>query len=93
MNLAEYQAQTGVTPYRFRELLEQHGADVTHQTVWQWFIGKRMPSPKHFAAIEAASDGKVTRAALRPDIFGDAKPKAKPVNKPLTKRRNGRAAA
>lgn len=93
MNLAQYGEKTGVTAYRFRDLLVAHGVDVSHQTVWQWFLGNRKPSPKHFDAIEAASGGKVTRAALRPDIFGGGSPtkarKSKPanVNRLSTKRR------
>lgn len=40
--------------------------------VSQWVNGIRKVPTKHFDAIERLTDNRVTRAQLRPDIFGGA---------------------
>ena len=81
MNLGQYAAATGTTPAAFRKKLRDHGVNVTHEAVRGWFNGDLQPSPKKIPAIEAATDGRVTRYHQRPDIYGKP-PKAK-----ATKRR------
>lgn len=72
MDLARYAQKTNTTPAQFRLALQKHGVDVSHQAVMMWFHGTRKPSPKHMPAIEAATDGMVTRYHQRPDVFGPA---------------------
>jgi DNA-binding transcriptional regulator YdaS (Cro superfamily) len=45
---------------------------VSPSLVWQWLNGKRPVAASHCRAIEAATNGAVTRYELRPDVFGDA---------------------
>ena len=45
--------------------------DVTQQTISDWVRGKLKPSVKNSVKIERATNGKVTRQQLRPDIFGE----------------------
>ena len=47
---------------------------VSKAFVNQWIKGERPVPPERCRAIEAATDGKVTRYDLRPDIFGAAPP-------------------
>lgn len=59
---------------------------VTPQFVHQWVCGKR-PVPANLCGrIERATEGRVTRAQLRPDIFGDllslAQQRRKPRRRP-----------
>lgn len=77
MDLAQYAAKTGTTPAAFRRKLAEHGETVSHQSVMFWFKGERMPSTKRMSAIEAATNGKVTRHELRPDVYGPAPKKRK----------------
>lgn len=39
--------------------------------VSQWLTGHRPVPPKRCRAVEAATDGAVTAAELRPDVFGE----------------------
>lgn len=41
--------------------------------IWDW-LRKGVPADA-CPAIEGATDGRITRAMLRPDIFGDLEPK------------------
>lgn len=50
---------------------------VTRQAVSHWFRGRRALTAEQCAAIERATGGQVTRAELRPDIFGPAPEPAK----------------
>lgn len=43
--------------------------DVTQQQVWKWLQSGR-PAPESVRAIERATDGRVSRYDLRPDVFG-----------------------
>lgn len=46
---------------------------VTQSMVWYWLAKSKDGVPaKYCAAIESATSGVITRADLRPDIFGDA---------------------
>lgn len=47
---------------------------VTQGTVHQWVSGKLPISAERAADIERATDGKVTRIELRPDVFGPIEP-------------------
>jgi len=46
--------------------------NVSPQVVWQWADGRRPVPAHHCMAIEEATEGKVTRYDLRPDVFGPA---------------------
>lgn len=48
-------------------LLEVHPSLIS-----QWVTGRRPVAANHVLAIESATDGKVTRHDLRPDVFGAA---------------------
>lgn len=72
MDLPTYARKTGVRPADFRDKLETHGLIVTKEIVRRWLLGVQPPGIKTLSAIEAATDGKVTRRNLRPDIFGRA---------------------
>lgn len=75
MDLATYLKTNDLTQAAFVIALRKHGASVTAQAVKTWADRRSGPSPKMFDAIEAATDGTVTRRDLRPDIFTPAPPK------------------
>jgi DNA-binding transcriptional regulator YdaS (Cro superfamily) len=50
---------------------------VTPAMVYQWLTGRRPVPAERCAAIEAATSGAVTRADLRPDLWGDTPKPAK----------------
>lgn len=53
---------------------------VTQSFVSQWLNGERpVPSTK-CRAIEVATDGAVTAAELRPDVFGEPEPRTEQNN-------------
>lgn len=55
------------------------GDPIQQGHVWYWLREKGGEVPaEHCAAIERATDGKVTRQDLRPDIFGDKAGHPKP---------------
>ncbi len=75
MNLAQYAAATRARPADFLlKLKEGHGIELDHETVRRWFKGSLQPGAtvKLMEAIEAATDGKVTRHDQRPDVYGPA---------------------
>lgn len=71
MDLAAYRNANGLTVADLRRKLEAGGVVVSHEAVRRWLTDLPV-SPKHMAAIEAATGGHVTRYDLRPDIFGPA---------------------
>lgn len=75
MNLAQYAAAKRSRPADFqRKLREDHGIDLDHETIRKWFKGDLQPGAKLelMEAIEAATDGSVTRHDQRPDVYGPA---------------------
>ncbi|MBE0615223.1 MAG: helix-turn-helix domain-containing protein [Burkholderiales bacterium] len=50
------------------------------QVVSNWVARKRVP-PKYCAAVERATDGKITRQHLRPELWGDVVLPPQPVAK------------
>jgi DNA-binding transcriptional regulator YdaS (Cro superfamily) len=51
------------------------GEPIKQGHVWYWLEKKGGEVPaEHCAAIERATDGKVTRHDLRPDVFGSGSP-------------------
>lgn len=46
---------------------------VSPAMVYQWLTGRRPVPAERCAAIETATEGNVTRADLRPDLWGEAK--------------------
>lgn len=51
--------------------------NVNPALVWQWANGIRPVAAHHCIAIETATELKVTRHDLRPDVFGSAPVKRK----------------
>lgn len=45
-------------------------AGVSQPAIHKWMTGKCKPSAKSVIAIEKATHGRVSRHALRPDVFG-----------------------
>jgi DNA-binding transcriptional regulator YdaS (Cro superfamily) len=72
MDLSDYARKTGVKPAEFQEKLAAHGLAVSREIVRRWLSGAQAPGVKSLAAIEAATDNKVRRQHMRPDIFGRA---------------------
>lgn len=73
MNLAQYAVETRARPADFqRKLREDHGIDLDHETIRKWFKGDLQPGARLdlMEAIEAATDGRVTRHDQRPDVYG-----------------------
>ena len=67
MNLKEWMTETGTTQL---DLSQRIG--VTQGVVWQWVNGRARVPAERAVAIEKATEGKVRRTDLRPDIFEDA---------------------
>ena len=65
MDLRDYLSQHGLSQAAFGERL-----DVSQGLVWQWLNGRTKITPERAIEIEALTQQKVTRAELRPDIFG-----------------------
>jgi len=63
MKLPEYINSVGVT-----ELAKRLGC--SKQLVSHWATGRQQPSPKMACKLEELSEGVVTAAEIRPDIFG-----------------------
>lgn len=55
------------------ELARRIGGEVKQAHVWHWInkSGGSVPA-EHCRAIEEATEGKITRYELRPDVFGPA---------------------
>ena len=62
--LADYLSETGTTQVAFAEKIER-----THATVSRIAAGKQSPDPDTLNRIVKESDGAVTRADLRPDLY------------------------
>ena len=45
--------------------------NITQQSVSDWIVGKKKPSAKNAIRIEKATNGAITRAEIRPDLFGE----------------------
>src|SRR3546814_8202552 len=54
-----------------RKLLKTDGEPLTSQAVSYWCAKNRVPA-EWVVAIEAATDGRVTRQQLRPDLYPDS---------------------
>jgi DNA-binding transcriptional regulator YdaS (Cro superfamily) len=64
MDLATYLETEGVTQTEFAQRL-----GVTQGMVWQWLNGHRRVAAEQVLPIEGATDGKVSRHELRPDLY------------------------
>jgi len=53
-------------------LSTEMGRVVRQQHVWNWLHRDEKAPPEFCRAIEAATQGAVTRYQLRPDVFGEA---------------------
>jgi DNA-binding transcriptional regulator YdaS (Cro superfamily) len=63
MKLSRYLEETDTTQAEFASRL-----DVTQGRVWQWLNGDRVPAER-VLEIERATEGKVSRHDLRPDLY------------------------
>ena len=63
MQLKKYLSEVGLTQVEFAAKLE-----VTPGAVWQWINGYGI-APENALKIERATEGRVTRHELRPDIY------------------------
>jgi Putative antitoxin of bacterial toxin-antitoxin system, YdaS/YdaT len=71
MKLSEYAAETGIRPVDFhRRLREEHGVVRDEETVRRWLNGTLQPAARWMRVIEAATEGKVSRHDMWPEIFG-----------------------
>lgn len=46
---------------------------VSQGLVWQWIEGRTRITAERAVEIEDKTDGEITRQALRPDLYGEAK--------------------
>ena len=67
MNLKDWMTETGTT-----QLSLALRIGVTQGLIWQWVNGKARVPAERAVQLERATDGKVTRAELRPDLFEHA---------------------
>jgi len=65
MNIKTYLAKSGETQSSFAAKV-----GCTQGAVWQWINGRTSPSPLMAVRIEAATEGKITRYQLCPEVFG-----------------------
>lgn len=64
MQLSKYLSVTETTQSEFARSI-----GVTQGMVWQWLNGRRRVSAEQVLTIEKATDGKVSRHDLRPDLY------------------------
>ncbi len=57
------------TPDAISQAALARAVGVTSGMVWQWVHGVRRIAGENVLAIEAATGGRVTRYALRPDLY------------------------
>ena len=66
MNIAEYLKKHGLSQKRFGDQV-----GITQGMVWQLLQGTCRTSPETAMRIEAATQGEISRADLRPDLWGE----------------------
>ena len=64
MNLPAYLEKHGLSQGEFAKRI-----GVSQGLVWQWLSGKTRVSPSKAKDIEAKTEGEITKAELRPDIW------------------------
>ena len=64
MNISDYLKKHGLSQKRFGEQV-----GITQGMVWQLLQGMCRASPETAKRIEAATNGEITRAELRPDLW------------------------
>lgn len=64
MKLTEYLAKEKISQKQFADRV-----GVTQSMVWQWLNKKRGIAAEKVIPIESATEGKVSRHDLRPDIY------------------------
>lgn len=70
MNLSKYRKAAGLSQAKLAELMTAAGFPTTQALVSQWEQGVVRLSAERCGQIEQISNGEVTRAELRPDVFG-----------------------
>lgn len=67
--IRQFRLDHALSQQGFCQLLAQHGVAVSAGLISHWETGRHQPTPDQWPAIEQATNGAVTRADLRPDIF------------------------
>lgn len=70
MRLVDYRKQAGLSQARFAEILTAAGHPATQGLISQWEAGSVSIPAERCAQVEAVTAGLVSRAELRPDLFG-----------------------
>lgn len=71
MHLQKYLTQPGAPSVAdVRQRMNELGADIQHDAqIRQWASGKRIPNPSNCLYLERATNGQVTRQAMRADYL------------------------
>lgn len=80
MDIPTYRKEKGLSQAAFAALLTETGSPATQSLVSQWESGETSISAERAVQIELATKRRISRATLRPDIFGPA-PKKKGVRR------------
>lgn len=55
-----------------KRITEETGDAITQSHIWDWLNKSKRGVPAEYCrAIETITEGQITRAMLRPDVFGD----------------------
>lgn len=65
MNIPAYLEKHSLTQEQFAKKI-----GVSQGLVWQWLKGKTRVSPEKAKAIEVSTEREITKAELRPDLWG-----------------------
>lgn len=69
MTLSDYRKTAGLSQAKLATLLTRAGFPATQALVSQWESGTVVLTAERCVQIEQVTDGAVTRADLRPDLF------------------------
>ena len=72
MNLADLRKDLNLSQGQLAAMLVAAGYSATQSLVSQWELGNVTISDERAIQIVRVSDGAISRAVLRPDLFGDA---------------------
>jgi DNA-binding transcriptional regulator YdaS (Cro superfamily) len=77
MDIPTYRRKHGLSQAAFAAILTKSGSPATQSLVSQWEGGAVLVPPERWVSIESVTNKEVTRADLRPDVFGPAPKKRK----------------
>lgn len=75
--IADYLARKNLSQAEFARRV-----GVSEGLVWQWINGRTAITAEKAVAIERATEGELSREALRPDVFGEPPRTASPEIRP-----------